>query len=86
MFRIPFFQTSPLTRLHPQGISFQEFYLKCREKFLVNSDATLRAQLTEFKDHMLIKTRTVEGSEVLYIPIELSILKQFIESDFFKQI
>merc|ERR1712176_1244204 len=53
-----------------QGITFQDFYMKCREKFLVNSDATLRTQLTEFKDHMLIKTRHVDGSEVLYIPVE----------------
>ena len=65
-----------------QGITFQDFYMKCREKFLVNSDATLRTQLTEFKDHMLIKTRHVDGSEVLYIPVEPKILQQFLESEF----
>ncbi|XP_063673862.1 origin recognition complex subunit 2-like [Bolinopsis microptera] len=65
-----------------QGITFQDFYIKCREKFLVNSDATLRTQLTEFKDHRLIKTRHVDGSEVLYIPVEPKILQQFLESEF----
>ena len=65
-----------------QGITFQDFYMKCREQFLVNSDATLRTQLTEFKDHMLIKTRQVDGSEALYIPVEPKILQQFLESEF----
>lgn len=41
------------------GLSFTELYSKCRERFLVNSDLTLRAQLTEFKDHKLIKTKKV---------------------------
>ena len=34
-------------------------YTRCREKFLVNSDTNLRAQLTEFKDHKLIKVKKV---------------------------
>lgn len=41
------------------GLSFQDFYQQCREAFLVNSDLTLRAQLTEFKDHKLIRTKKV---------------------------
>ena len=40
-------------------MSFGDLYQKCREKFLVNSDLTLRAQLTEFKDHKLIKFKKV---------------------------
>ncbi|XP_065493991.1 origin recognition complex subunit 2 isoform X2 [Caloenas nicobarica] len=39
------------------GLSFQDFYQQCREAFLVNSDLTLRAQLTEFRDHKLIRTK-----------------------------
>ncbi|KAJ0059006.1 hypothetical protein NL108_003372, partial [Boleophthalmus pectinirostris] len=39
------------------GLSFQDFYQRCREAFLVNSDLTLRTQLTEFRDHKLIRTR-----------------------------
>ncbi|CAI9621526.1 unnamed protein product [Staurois parvus] len=42
-----------------QGLSFQDFYQQCREAFLVNSDLTLRAQLTEFRDHKLIRTKKV---------------------------
>ena len=41
------------------GIPFQMLYQKCRENFLVNSDQTLRTQLTEFRDHKLIKSRKV---------------------------
>ena len=41
------------------GLSFQDFYQRCREAFLVNSDLTLRTQLTEFRDHKLIRTRKV---------------------------
>ncbi len=41
------------------GMSFHDCYTKCREAFLVNSDATLRAQLTEFRDHKLIRSKKV---------------------------
>lgn len=41
------------------GLSFQDFYQQCREAFLVNSELTLRAQLTEFRDHKLIRTKRV---------------------------
>uniref|UniRef100_A0A8C5RQ79 Origin recognition complex subunit 2 n=1 Tax=Laticauda laticaudata TaxID=8630 RepID=A0A8C5RQ79_LATLA len=41
------------------GLSFQDLYQRCREAFLVNSDLTLRAQLTEFRDHKLIQTKRV---------------------------
>lgn len=41
------------------GLSFQDFYQRCREAFLVNSDITLRTQLTEFRDHKLIRTKKV---------------------------
>ena len=47
--------------LAPAGMSFQELYQKCREAFLVNSDLTLRAQLTEFRDHKLIKSKKVSS-------------------------
>ena len=41
------------------GLAFADLYQKCREAFLVNSDLTLRTQLTEFKDHKLIRTKKV---------------------------
>lgn len=50
------------------GLSFQDFYQRCREAFLVNSDLTLRTQLTEFRDHKLIRTRKVESCFTLEFP------------------
>uniref|UniRef100_A0A7M4FWB7 Origin recognition complex subunit 2 n=1 Tax=Crocodylus porosus TaxID=8502 RepID=A0A7M4FWB7_CROPO len=61
------------------GLSFQDFYQQCREAFLVNSDLTLRAQLTEFRDHKLIRTkRGVDGVEYLLIPVEVGTLTDFL--------
>ena len=63
-----------------EGMSFHTCYLKCREKFLVNSDLTLRAQLTEFRDHKLVHSRKGnDGVEYLHIPIDDSALSQFLE-------
>lgn len=59
---------------------FKELYRSCREKFLVSSDLALRAQLTEFLDHKLVKSkRSIDGSELLQIPIGIGLLKQFLE-------
>jgi origin recognition complex subunit 2 len=47
---------------------------------LVNSDLTLRAQLTEFKDHKLLQMRrTADGTEVLHIPLENNQLEEFVQ-------
>uniref|UniRef100_A0A8C9L8F0 Origin recognition complex subunit 2 n=1 Tax=Pavo cristatus TaxID=9049 RepID=A0A8C9L8F0_PAVCR len=64
------------------GLSFQDFYQQCREAFLVNSDLTLRAQLTEFRDHKLIRTkRGADGVEYLLIPVDDSTLTGFLEKE-----
>ncbi|KAH9640398.1 hypothetical protein HF086_018064 [Spodoptera exigua] len=63
-----------------QGLPFKDLYSKCREQFLVSSDLALRAQLTEFLDHKLIKMkRTYDGSENLVIPIDVTLLQQFLD-------
>ena len=63
------------------GLSFQDLCLKCREKFLVNSDLTLRTQLTEFLDHKLVKShKGADGVEYLIIPIEKASLLQYLET------
>lgn len=63
------------------GLSFQDLCLKCREKFLVNSDLTLRTQLTEFHDHKLVKSRKgADGVEYLIIPIDKASLLQYLET------
>ncbi|ALC47234.1 Orc2 [Drosophila busckii] len=63
-----------------QGMPFKDLYSTCREAFLVSSDLALRAQLTEFLDHKLVKSkRSVDGSEQLTIPIEAGLLQQFLD-------
>uniref|UniRef100_A0A8C4L1W1 Origin recognition complex subunit 2 n=1 Tax=Equus asinus asinus TaxID=83772 RepID=A0A8C4L1W1_EQUAS len=64
------------------GLSFQDFYQQCREAFLVNSDLTLRAQLTEFRDHKLIRTKKgADGVEYLLIPVDSGTLTDFLEKE-----
>ncbi|KAJ2952308.1 hypothetical protein O0L34_g4592 [Tuta absoluta] len=65
---------------HYQGLPFKELYSKSREQFLVSSDLALRAQLTEFLDHKLVRMkRSYDGSENLFIPIDNGLLQQFLE-------
>ncbi|XP_056009143.1 origin recognition complex subunit 2-like isoform X3 [Ostrea edulis] len=62
------------------GMSLQDLYQRCRESFLVNSDLTLRAQLIEFRDHKLIKSKKgFEGIEYLLIPVDSATLTEFID-------
>ncbi|XP_072742850.1 origin recognition complex subunit 2 [Anoplolepis gracilipes] len=62
------------------GMPFKDLYRAAREQFLVSSDLALRAQLTEFVDHKLVRTkRTYDGAEHLTIPLDKSLLKQFME-------
>lgn len=58
---------------------FKDLYWACREAFLVSSDLALRAQLTEFVDHKMIKfKRSLDGAEYLIIPIQNTLLQQFL--------
>ncbi|XP_061151823.1 origin recognition complex subunit 2 isoform X2 [Syngnathus typhle] len=64
------------------GLSFQDFYQRCREAFLVNSDLTLRTQLTEFRDHKLIRTRKgADGVEYLMVAVNANTLLDFLENE-----
>ncbi len=64
------------------GLAFSELYQRCREAFLVNSDLTLRAQLTEFKDHKLVNLKKgPDGVEYLTIPLSNATLKEFLEEE-----
>ncbi|KAM9459207.1 origin recognition complex subunit 2 isoform 2-T2 [Salvelinus alpinus] len=64
------------------GLSFQDFYQRCREAFLVNSDLTLRTQLTEFRDHKLIRTRKgADGVEYLLVAVDTKTLTDFLEKE-----
>ncbi|XP_037314166.2 origin recognition complex subunit 2 isoform X1 [Pungitius pungitius] len=64
------------------GLSFQDFYQRCRQAFLVNSDLTLRTQLTEFRDHKLIRTRKgADGVEYLVVAVDATTLMDFLENE-----
>ncbi|RNA37462.1 cleavage stimulation factor subunit 2 tau variant [Brachionus plicatilis] len=53
-----------------KSITFSKLYHECREKFYVNNELTLRAQLTEFIDHKLIKLKTeADGYETIFLLI-----------------
>jgi len=61
------------------GFAFHELYNECRDNMLVNSDLTLRAQLTEFKDHKLLRMRrTPDGTEAVHIPLDNTLLEEFV--------
>lgn len=63
-----------------QGMSFKELYASSRDSFLVSSDIALRAQLTEFTDHKLVRLkRAVDGMEYLTVPIQNHLLEQFMD-------
>ncbi|VDN33954.1 unnamed protein product [Dibothriocephalus latus] len=59
-----------------QGMPLEELYWRCRDAFLVNSEVTLRAQLTEFKDHKL----SPDGTELLKIPMDKESLKEVLQN------
>ena len=55
---------------------------QCRPAFLVNSDLTLRAQLTEYLDHKLIYSKKgADGMDYLIIPLENVTLEEFMDKN-----
>jgi origin recognition complex subunit 2 len=62
------------------GLSYNQYYQKCREGFYVSSDLALRTELTEFRDHKLISTKkNLDGTELFYIPLDKLTLLGIIE-------
>ena len=55
-----------------QGLAFMELYRKCRAEFLVASDLALRAQLTEFRDHKLVRSKKVDVVSIQLDTLETS--------------
>ncbi|KAL8488818.1 hypothetical protein ACS0TY_024938 [Phlomoides rotata] len=67
---------------HPddKGMPLNNLYTICRERFLVSSQITLNAHLTEFKDHELVKTkRNSDGEDCLYIPVTSEALQKIVQ-------
>ncbi|KAH8553853.1 origin recognition complex subunit 2-domain-containing protein [Umbelopsis sp. PMI_123] len=63
------------------GLTYNSYYTKCREAFFVSNDITFRTQLTEFRDHKIIQSkRTVDGTEIMYLPLDKSTLTNILES------
>ncbi|KAL0077033.1 origin recognition complex subunit 2-domain-containing protein [Phycomyces blakesleeanus] len=63
------------------GLPYNKYYQLCREGFYVSSDASLRSQLTEFKDHKIIHTKRLpDGTEVFYIPLDKATLTSIVEN------
>ncbi|RKP14747.1 origin recognition complex, subunit 2, partial [Piptocephalis cylindrospora] len=53
-----------------RGITYEELFSRCRAAFIVNSEATFKSILGEFRDHdLLTETRGSDGSDVLSIPL-----------------
>ncbi|XP_015434803.1 PREDICTED: origin recognition complex subunit 2 [Dufourea novaeangliae] len=74
------YQLSNSSNVNFTGMAFKDLYRAGREGFLVSSDLALRAQLTEFIDHKLVKVkRNIDSVEHLVIPLSNVLLKQFLE-------
>ena len=64
------------------GLTLTELYTKCRERFLVNSEATLKTHLTEFLDHKLIRWKKAgDGAEYLVVAVDHAVLMQFLDHE-----
>ncbi|KAI8925228.1 origin recognition complex subunit 2-domain-containing protein [Entophlyctis helioformis] len=62
------------------GLTFQRFFQKAHEQFLVSNELTFRTQLTEFRDHQIIRGRRGgDGTEVLHIPLQADVLQELLE-------
>lgn len=62
------------------GVTYEHLFRVCRERLLVSSDETLKAHLTEYKDHDLLKRRrTHDGVELLYIPLPVTELQNLLD-------
>ena len=60
------------------GFAFSDCYTLCREEFLVNSEMTLRAKISEFEDHKLLKLKKgADGGQVITVCIDKSVAQKF---------
>ncbi|KAK7376886.1 hypothetical protein VNO80_02304 [Phaseolus coccineus] len=65
---------------HPdEGMPISDLYSVCRERFLVSSQVTLNSNLTEFKDHELVKIKKhSDGQDCLHIPLTAEALQKVV--------
>ncbi|XP_054156011.1 origin recognition complex subunit 2-like [Oppia nitens] len=63
------------------GFPFADCYDLCREEMLVISETTLRAQISEFKDHRLLKSKKgCDGGEVIVVCLDKTVVQSFLDS------
>ncbi|CAM6124302.1 unnamed protein product [Calypogeia fissa] len=70
---------------HPDesGLPLHQLFTSCRDQFLVSSELTLRAHLTEFKDHELVRWRRgSDGQDCLHIPLTVDALTKLLQDVF----
>lgn len=63
------------------GLKFDQLYKICREEFLTSSVIATQQQLTEFKDHNLLKIKTGnEAGQTILLGFEIDLAKKFLDS------
>ncbi|CAH8852733.1 unnamed protein product [Trichobilharzia szidati] len=63
------------------GIAMEDLYWRCRDAFLTSNETTLKAQLTEFRDHKLIKIKKgPDGTEFIFIPLDTVNLQKLVQN------
>ncbi|CAI2730898.1 unnamed protein product [Schistosoma spindalis] len=63
------------------GIAMEDLYWRCRDAFLTSNETTLKAQLTEFRDHKLIKIKKgPDGTEFIFIPMDTDNLRKLLQN------
>ncbi len=61
-------------------MTLARLYTLCREQFLVASETTLKAHLTEYFDHQLVKrVKRHDGTEVVAIQFAPEDIQQILE-------
>jgi hypothetical protein len=66
-------------RIEDEDLPLSTLYSICREEYLVNSEITLKAQLTEFQDHNIIKVaKAADGSVVIRLNLKLDLAQSFL--------
>jgi origin recognition complex subunit 2 len=61
------------------GLTFDQLFRQCQDRFLVNSLVAFQTALTEFKDHECIFSTSVDGVECLHIPVTKADLEDITE-------
>ncbi|KAJ3183432.1 Origin recognition complex subunit 2 [Geranomyces variabilis] len=63
------------------GLDYAVWYRLAREGFYVANEMTFRTQLTEFRDHCIVKSRKgTDGEDVMYVPIDNAVLEGILET------